>query len=63
MNKDIQKYNDSQTDSDKEICELLQKTINENLPNSESKIWHAHPVWFWRITPLSAIANKKTECA
>jgi len=52
MNKDIQLYNNSQADSDKEICELLSKEINAGLPEAESKIWHAHPVWFLEGNPI-----------
>jgi len=46
MNKDIQYYNNSKTTSDKAICDLLQKEIDNNLKGAESKIWHGHPVWF-----------------
>ena len=52
MNKDIQSYNNSQTSSDKAICELLNKIINETLPDAESKIWHGHPVWFLEGNPI-----------
>lgn len=46
MNKEIQSYNDNQTETDKEICNLLANTINNELIEAESKMWHAHPVWF-----------------
>ena len=46
MNKEIQSYNDNQTETDKEICNLLANTINNELIEAKSKIWHAHPVWF-----------------
>ncbi|HUQ85854.1 MAG TPA: DUF1801 domain-containing protein [Candidatus Limnocylindrales bacterium] len=52
MNKNIQEYNNLQSNSDKEICELLQKEINIILPEAESKIWHAHPVWFLEGNPV-----------
>jgi hypothetical protein len=49
---DIQKYNNSQEPQDKAICDLLRKTIDENLTGAESKIWHAHPVWFLESNPI-----------
>jgi len=52
MNKDIQSYNNSQADSDKEICEVLNKELNSMLPEAESKIWHGHPVWFLEGNPI-----------
>jgi len=27
------------------ICDLLRAEIDRHLPEAESKIWHAHPVW------------------
>ena len=30
MNNEIQSYNDQQTETDKEICDLLAKTIDKN---------------------------------
>lgn len=52
MIKDIQTYNDLQSTSDKEICNLLTKTIRDNLPKAENKIWHVHPVWFLDGNPI-----------
>ena len=52
MNKDIQAYNNSQADTDKEICELLAKEINSVLSEAENKIWHGHPVWFLEGNPI-----------
>lgn len=52
MNRDIQAYNNFQKGQSKTICELLSKTINESLPEKESKIWHGHPVWFIDGNPI-----------
>jgi hypothetical protein len=52
VNKDINSYNNSQTPSDKAICELLKKEIDAGLPEEESKIWHGHPVWFLDGNPV-----------
>ncbi|MGI8893279.1 MAG: DUF1801 domain-containing protein [Bacteroidia bacterium] len=59
MNKDIQTYNDSQTISDREICNLLARTIYECLPHAENKIWHAHPVWFLDGNPIVGYSKLK----
>jgi hypothetical protein len=52
MNKDIQAYNDAQSTTDREICNLLAREICDSLPNAENKIWHAHPVWFLDGNPI-----------
>ncbi len=52
MNKDIASYNNTLADSDKVICDSLRKIVDDNLPNAESKIWHAHPVWFLNGNPI-----------
>lgn len=61
MNKDIQSYNNSQTPQDKVICELLSKTITETLPDTENKIWHAHPVWFLEGNPIVGYSKLKNS--
>lgn len=59
MNKDIQVYNDSLSAVDKEICDLLAKEINHNLPEAENKIWHGHPVWFLNSNPIVGYSKLK----
>jgi len=59
MNKDIQSYNNSQASTDKEICDLLAMAIENNLPKAESKIWHAHPVWFIDGNPITGYSKQK----
>jgi uncharacterized protein YdhG (YjbR/CyaY superfamily) len=59
MNIDIQNYNDKQSPADKVICDLLAKTICENLPQAENKIWHAHPVWFLNGNPIVGYSKQK----
>jgi len=55
----IQDYNNSQTAENKEICDLLLMIINENLSDAESKIWHAHPVWFLDGNPIVGYSKLK----
>lgn len=59
MHKDIKSYNASQLDSDKDICEILMKIIDKNLHFTESKIWHAHPVWFINGNPIVGYSKLK----
>lgn len=59
MNKEIKAYNDKQTAVDKEICDLLAKTIDNELTEAESKIWHAHPVWFIDGNPIVGYSKQK----
>ena len=59
MNKDVQEYNNSQTPSDKEICALLAKVIDETLPEANSKVWHGHPVWFLSGNPIVGYSKLK----
>ncbi len=59
MNKEIQKYNDSQSDEDQDICNTLSRVINENLSRAENKIWHAHPVWFLDGNPIVGYSKQK----
>ncbi len=59
MNAAVQDYNNSQTSSDKEICNQLAIIISENLSDYENKIWHAHPVWFLDGNPIVGYSKLK----
>jgi len=59
MNKAIQAYNDKQHTEDKTICDLLAQEICKHLPEAESKIWHAHPVWFLDGNPITGYSKQK----
>ncbi|MBY0476127.1 MAG: DUF1801 domain-containing protein [Chitinophagaceae bacterium] len=59
MQKEIQQYNEKQIENDKEICHLLAATIDSKLPEAESKIWHAHPVWFLEGNPIVGYSKQK----
>ncbi|MEK7253183.1 MAG: DUF1801 domain-containing protein [Bacteroidota bacterium] len=61
MNQEIQAYNDRQTASDKAICDLLAQEIYRHLPEAESKIWHAHPVWFLDGNPVAGYHKLKNS--
>lgn len=59
MSTEIKAYNSSQAPSDVEICDTLMKIINKNLTFTESKVWHAHPVWFIDGNPIVGYSKQK----
>lgn len=60
MNAAIQEYNAGQADErEQAICRRLMERINEVLPEAESKIWHAHPVWFLDGNPIVGYSKRK----
>ena len=59
MNQDIKTYTNLQTADDKAICNLLALTIDKELAEAESKIWHAHPVWFLDGNPIVGYSKQK----
>ena len=59
--KDIRAYNAVQLAGDKRICDALAKAIDRHLPDTECKIWHAHPVWFLDGNPIVGY-HKLKEC-
>lgn len=59
MNNEIKKFNVSQSADDKVICDLLAETIDNQLTESENKIWHSHPVWFLDGNPIVGYSKEK----
>jgi len=59
MNADIKAYNNNLEFSDKDICNLLAATIDNILTEADSKIWHAHPVWFLSDNPIVGYSKQK----
>ena len=60
MSEEIQAYNEALSDSDRAICDALANEIDRGLPNAESKIWHAHPVWFLDGNPVVGYSKLKS---
>lgn len=56
----IADYNAAQSDDDRLICRTLQREIDRSLPGAESKIWHAHPVWFLDGNPIVGYSKLKS---
>ena len=52
-------YNEGRSTEDRKTCELLADEISRGLPEAESKIWHAHPVWFLDGNPIVGYSKLK----
>lgn len=59
MHPDIEKYNAGQEPGERAICVLLAAAIDRGLPGAESKLWHAHPVWFLEGNPIVGYSKQK----
>lgn len=60
MNMEIQNYIDQlENESDRAICNELNRIIHSHLEFTESKIWHAHPVWFIDGNPIVGFSKQK----
>ncbi|SMQ72032.1 hypothetical protein SAMN06295905_1996 [Devosia lucknowensis] len=55
----IDAYNAAQEDHIRLICDELRKSIDRVLQDAESKIWHAHPVWFLDGNPIVGYSKLK----
>lgn len=55
----ISEYHLQLLPEDRSICELLKQTIDLKLPMAESKVWHAHPVWFIDGNPIVGYSKLK----
>jgi hypothetical protein len=59
MHPDILAYNENLETGHRQVCELLAREIDAHLPEAESKIWHAHPVWFLDGNPIVGYSKQK----
>lgn len=55
----IEDYHAAQAPDDRAICDLLRQEIERGLPDAESKLWHAHPVWFLAGNPIVGYSKLK----
>lgn len=55
----ISEYHKALTSKEKKICNLLRSEIDTNLKGAESKVWHAHPVWFLDGNPIVGYGKQK----
>lgn len=59
METTIQHYILNLPPEDREIGKVLYEEICQGLPDAESKIWHAHPVWFLDGNPIVGFSKLK----
>lgn len=57
----IDAYHAAQAEPDRAICNMLRAIIDQHLPDAESKIWHAHPVWFLAGNPIVGYSRLKSS--
>ncbi len=55
----IDAFHAAQADADRRICDVLRREIDRGLPDAESKVWHAHPVWFLEGNPIVGYSKLK----
>lgn len=56
----IDDYHQAQAEGDRAICAALRAEIDAGLPGAESRIWHAHPVWFLDGNPIAGYSKLKS---
>ena len=59
MHPNIAAYNAELDEVAQELCDLLAREIDRGLATAESKIWHAHPVWFLDGNPIVGYSQQK----
>ncbi|WP_084038829.1 DUF1801 domain-containing protein [Demequina sp. NBRC 110053] len=59
IHADIARYNDALEPPFRSVADLLATEIDAALPDAESKIWHAHPVWFLEGNPIVGYSKLK----
>jgi len=57
----IDAFHASLRQEDRAICDALRIAIDEALPEAESRIWHAHPVWFLDGNPVVGYSKLKNS--
>lgn len=55
----IEEYHAALDAGDRAICDRLREIIAAGLPEAESKVWHAHPVWFIAGNPVVGYSKLK----
>jgi hypothetical protein len=55
----LEAYYAGLSSEERAICDTLRTEIDAQLPEAESKIWHAHPVWFLDGNPITGYSRVK----
>lgn len=55
----IEDYHAALDQESRAVCETLRGIIDTSLPEAQSRIWHAHPVWFLADNPVVGYSRLK----
>lgn len=55
----IDDYHHALKGEEQQVCDALRAAIDAGLPGAESRIWHAHPVWFLDGNPIAGYSALK----
>lgn len=55
----FEEYYTNFTEEEINICKTLIHIIDTNLPYTERKLWHGHPVWFIEGNPITGFSKQK----
>lgn len=58
---DIRTYQDGLDPEARAICDVLLEEIERELPDTERKVWHGHPVWFFDGNPVVGYSRLKAS--
>lgn len=59
MHPDVEAYNAALEPAERDVAELLARSIDAHLPDADNKIWHRHPVWFLAGNPIVGYGKLK----
>lgn len=59
MQPDILQYHSALEPTHQALCAYLAREIHRQLPDAQSKVWHAHPVWFLDGNPIVGYSKQK----
>jgi hypothetical protein len=59
MHSGTTQYNTSLAPVERCVCDLLACEIDQQLPEADNRIWHAHPVWFLDGNPVVGYSRLK----
>lgn len=63
MSDSITEYNAKIDGMERRIVDALRALIDADLPAEQSKVWHAHPVWFLDGNPVAGYVTRKEGVA
>ena len=57
---DVLAYNQELEPESKAVCDFLLSELSSALPDTESKVWHGHPVWSLNGNPIVGDSQNKS---